>query len=969
MPRLFISHSSKDSVQALAFQRWLMANGWGEDEVFIDLHGIAAGEEWQKVLVRANIACDALLFLASPDSLASDECRREVRRAEDDGKDVIVAMLRGITIADERLKPYADRQIVDLSAEPKAERIEVQHQSRLHLIDFHRPGLDAIHTTLIDRGHAPDSFPWPPKDRPNARPYPGLEALGEDSAAIFFGREADVMTGLRELRRMRERGSPRMMVIQAASGAGKSSFLRAGLWPKLGRTSEFVPLAIVRPAKGIITGPQFGLGKGLEAWFARHRRTRSAGSMQAELMAEGVEAGAKKLAGLLAEAAALALEVRNLGAAPNGARRLSLLIAVDQGEELFAAEDKFESDRFLAMLGLLLAAPPAGLDPYVLITIRADSIDALLRRVPELGIDTPFSLPLPPLSPTAYRDVITRPAAVHARRVARRDGEPELVQALVNETRGADALPLLAFTLQRLFDAHAIDRKLTLAQFDAMGGIGGSIDRALAEAQAKAGLAGTLEHLRRLMVPGLATWETAANAAKRLVPQEAEIVGGDRSGLAPLANALVEARLLTRSAADDGKGPATLEVAHEALLRRKPISEWLEAQQDALKLRDDVRREVTDWKDSGSPVHDLPRRGVHLESALALARNADFAASMAPAKDYLAACKRLETAGQRRAGRVRAAIYALMLGVIGVSQYAIFKAEIDHAIWQFREERPYIAKVGEQVLAAKADTKKPGETFRECATVCPEMVALPAGSFRMGSPDNEAGRDNDEGPVRPVTIAKPFAVAKFEVTWDEWEACVGMRGCDGRPTGDATFGKGRKPVINVSWDQAKSYVVWLSRMTGKEYRLLTEAEWEYGARAGTQTAYSFGNDATEICKHANLADQSFRRRGYTGDIGNCDDKQAQTAPVGSYPANAFGLHDMHGNVFEWVQDCYINSYKNAPADGSAVPDKEGCSRVLRGGSWVNDPRDLRAAQRNNGSPVYRNSSLGFRVARTLIHTP
>ena len=246
MPRLFISHSGKDNVEALAFQRWLTANGWGDDEVFIDLHGIAAGEDWQKVLVKANIACDALLFLASPDSLASDECRREVRRAEDDGKDVIVAMLRGVTIADERLRPYADRQIVDLSAEPRVERVEVEHASRLHLIDFNRAALDAIHTSLIERGHAPDSFPWPPKDRPTARPYPGLEALDEESAAIFFGREADVMTGIRELRRLRERGSPRLAVIQAASGAGKSSYLRAGLWPKLNRTAEFVPLAIVR---------------------------------------------------------------------------------------------------------------------------------------------------------------------------------------------------------------------------------------------------------------------------------------------------------------------------------------------------------------------------------------------------------------------------------------------------------------------------------------------------------------------------------------------------------------------------------------------------------------------------------------------------------------------------------------------------------------------------------------------------
>jgi TIR domain len=276
VPRLFISHSAKDNIHALAFQRWLVGKGWGEDDIFIDLHDMQAGEKWRETLVKANVACDALLFLASPEALDSDECKREVRRAEDDRKDVIVAILRDVRLDDPRLKPWMDRQIMDLSADPLEERVEVEHQARRHFITFNRLALEAIHAKLIDWGHAPDSFAWPPKERPNAQPYPGLDAFDEHSAGIFFGREADIMSGIRDLRQMRHRGSPRIMVIQAASGAGKSSFLRAGLWPKLSRTAEFVPLAIVRPAKGVITGPQ-GLGKGLEDWFGRHRIRRSAG--------------------------------------------------------------------------------------------------------------------------------------------------------------------------------------------------------------------------------------------------------------------------------------------------------------------------------------------------------------------------------------------------------------------------------------------------------------------------------------------------------------------------------------------------------------------------------------------------------------------------------------------------------------------------------------------------------------------
>ena len=173
VPRLFISHSSKDCIQALAIQRWLELKGWSRDDVFIDLHDMRAGERWRDTLVKANVACEALLYLASPEALASDECRREVRRAEDDRKDVIVAILRDLTLDDKRLQDYKDRQIMDLSIDPREERVEIEHEGRKHLIDFNRVALNAIHATLIELGIAPDSFAWPPKDNPKAPPISG----------------------------------------------------------------------------------------------------------------------------------------------------------------------------------------------------------------------------------------------------------------------------------------------------------------------------------------------------------------------------------------------------------------------------------------------------------------------------------------------------------------------------------------------------------------------------------------------------------------------------------------------------------------------------------------------------------------------------------------------------------------------------------------------------------------------------
>ena len=250
------------------------------------------------------------------------------------------------------------------------------------------------------------------------------------------------------------------------------------------------------------------------------------------------------------------------------------------------------------------------------------------------------------------------------------------------------------------------------------------------------------------------------------------------------------------------------------------------------------------------------------------------------------------------------------------------------------------------------------EVFRDCdGTWCPEMVVVPAGSFMMGSPSGEAGRYSNEGPMHEVTIEKPFAVGVFEVKFEEWEACRRGGGCSHNPD-DKGWGRGRHPVINVSWKDAQAYVRWLSREAGAEYRLPSESEWEYVARAGTTGPFHFGSTIS--------TEQANYDGNYTYGSGRKGRYRERTVPVGGFPPNAFGLHDVHGNVWEWVEDCWHGNYRGAPSDGSAWTSGGDCSRrVLRGGSWIFEPQFLRSAYRGRYTSGARNVYLGFRVARTL----
>lgn len=278
------------------------------------------------------------------------------------------------------------------------------------------------------------------------------------------------------------------------------------------------------------------------------------------------------------------------------------------------------------------------------------------------------------------------------------------------------------------------------------------------------------------------------------------------------------------------------------------------------------------------------------------------------------------------------------------------------AVGIFRERRP--------LLPDEERALKPKDTFVECET-CPEMVVVPAGTFSMGSPPQEKGRFNWEGPQHSVGIRAPFAVGRFEVTFAEWDACVSGGGCNRYRPSDEGWGRDRRPVINVSWNDAKSYLGWLSSKTGKTYRLLTEAEWEYAARAQSNTPYFFGDDPKAVCSHGNGPDMPTKKTHPDWEVLPCSDGYVTTAPVGSFLANSFGLNDVLGNVWEWTEDCWNNSYQGAPTDGSAWVTSNCSRRILRGGAWHQHARDLRSARRYSDIPDARTMGFGFRVARSL----
>ena len=372
------------------------------------------------------------------------------------------------------------------------------------------------------------------------------------------------------------------------------------------------------------------------------------------------------------------------------------------------------------------------------------------------------------------------------------------------------------------------------------------------------------------------------------------------------------------------------------------MRDWIAAEREFLAWRSglDAARRASQatpdsWKD------DTLLRGVALEQAhIWLAKRSNDIPEVD--RDFIVLSRK---AAQRRKMRKRALFGVLTLAIlIGVPTLFV-------GGWIAYEQArllPTFWDVSTSTLTTQAEQAlQPGLKFSECAS-CPEMVVVPAGTFMMGSPANEVGRRANEGPQHRVTIAQPFAVGRFEITFDEWDACAAHGGCE--PKLEHPWGRGQQPVIRVSWADAKQYVAWIAKLTGKPYRLLTEAEWEYAARAGSPGRFSFGDDEAKLGEHASYYSRQT---------------QPQAQPVGSFAPNAFRLYDMHGNVSEWVEDCWNESYEGAPTDGRAWSTGECSAHVARGGSWNNYPRDLRSADRNWVNTGGQSHDLGFRIARAL----
>ncbi len=274
----------------------------------------------------------------------------------------------------------------------------------------------------------------------------------------------------------------------------------------------------------------------------------------------------------------------------------------------------------------------------------------------------------------------------------------------------------------------------------------------------------------------------------------------------------------------------------------------------------------------------------------------------------------------------------------GLAQRSEIRTVVPNDMRAAREAR------GDVILVqAQSTAPEPGEVFRDCPD-CPEMVVVPPGDFEMGSRDSPY-----ESPPHKVTIGNPFAIARRETTFNEWDACVAGGGCKYRPD-DHGWGRGSQPVIDVSWEDAKAFAAWLSQKTGRKYRLPSEAEWEYSARAGTTSKFWWGKDVGKA----------------NANCDGCGDAPVhKTMPVGSFRPNGFGLYDTSGNAYEWVEDCWNDNFTKAPKDGSAWTTGQCGQHVLRGGSFANKFTAATSAARFRYDLDVRYYANGFRILRDL----
>jgi len=702
MSRIFLSHSSKNNAEAKALADWLAARGF--DDVFLDLdpqRGIAAGERWERALNQAAQRCEAVLFLVSEAWLDSDWCLKEFNLAHRLNKCLFGVLIEDIPLASLPATLTGTWQLVPLVSGRDhiiLRAILPTTHEEVH-VTFSYEGLTRLKIGLERAGLDPKFFAWPPESDPGRAPYRGLRPLEAEDAGIFFGREAATIGTLDRLRGLSVAATPRFLAILGASGAGKSSYLRAGVLPKLTRDDRhFLPLPVVRPERAAITG-ESGLLRALEKTLADH----DVAAARADIR-EAIAGGAGSLQPLLAnlvDKAHAPLLVDDPKAKPP-----VLVLPIDQGEELFHAEGAQEGQALLTLLAALIAKDSPAM--IAIVAIRSDSYERLQTAKPLEGVDQ-HTISLPPMPRSSYKEVIEGPAKrldATSRSLAI---DPALTQALladIDSGGGRDALPLLAFTLERLYLEFGARGRLALADYEELGGVKGSIEAAVERALRRADgdpripadHVARLTLLRRGLIPWLAGVDPETKTPRRRVARVAQIPKEAR----PLIDLLVEQRLLTRDSSPE-TGEATIEPAHEALLRQwGGLKGWLEEDFGRLATLEGVKRASRDWDANARDGPWEAHTGARLEEADRLDSRPDLAAMLdATDREYLAACRAKEQAGrekerafaasERRAAqrtRIGLAVASLLaMLAVGAAGYGFRQAHLAREQGVLAEER------------------------------------------------------------------------------------------------------------------------------------------------------------------------------------------------------------------------------------------------------------------------------------------
>jgi formylglycine-generating enzyme required for sulfatase activity len=761
-------------------------------------------------------------------------------------------------------------------------------------------------------------------------PYRGLSAMEEKDSDYFFGRGRETVEILDAL----ADAPNRLPVLFGNSGVGKSSLARAGViaalkrraWPEGQGDGRAWPQAFAESRHWCFLSLKPGTDplRALVASFLDTWQFDATDPERAKRQNGWIDLLRDPKASLSDLLDATERRYQEL----DRDRPPAFFLYIDQGEELYVRAE--ERERFSQLIAQGVADPRV----FGLVSMRADFLGDLLKDEPLYRVHRQINVP--PLREAGLRDVVSRPAQLLSARFET-DGLVDIITRRTAEdaVKEVGALPLLSYTLDDMWTqmAKRDDGVLRLpAQSFELGGV--LVDRANSFLATHPG---TEDSIRRVLTLKLATVRQGEEPTRRRA-WRSEFSNEEWRLVSELADH--PNRLLVTATYETGETYA--EVAHEAIFRRwGKLGEWIAAEREFLAWRTGLEAGRRAW--AGAPVG---AKNHALLMGFALQQAQDWLGKHPEGigqadQDFIAQSGK---AAQSRRRRLQALVGGL-IAVIVAGLGARWKEQ-----W-LKEQAYWLTAVRGHVLTTEYEhSLKPLETFREC-TDCPDLVVLRAGEFMMGSPPREAGRRSDEGPQHKVLIAKPFAVSKFEVTSDQWDACVKGGGCP--QAGYSAFGRGTRPVTNISWDAAEQYVAWLSRLTGKSYRLLSEAEWEYAARGGTATRFFFGDDEAPIGQYAWYHVNSAH----------------QTNPVGKKEPNSFGLFDMHGNVWEWCADTWHPNYEGAPQDGSVWRGGDTSLRVLRGGSWWDAPDILRSANRNKEPPSLASFNIGLRIARTLSSGP